>query len=227
MQELLPIPDEDEDFYLELELSEGQNQTVSMINSGLETANAVVENSFALIFSSPLAAFFLSLLNYFTLSSLYVLLNIRLPKFVFKYLELLYGSCSTDMPSHFGFDWRMEKWSEERVADPRPRYFKVTTDFVSENLNETCIILANILLVELFIFVSSFSGRFSRLGRGLAASRGQIYVGLVLSNAVELLLPWKYSFFGSYRTPQTKVVIGAQYILLYLLPFLGIATFLG
>ena len=227
MQKLLPIPDEEEDFYLTIELSEGQNQTVGMISSGLETVSAMVENSFALIFSSPLAAFFLSLLNYFTLSSLYVLLNIRVPKFVFKYLELLYGSCSTDMPSHFGFGWRMDKWSEERVADPRPRHFKVTSDFVSENLNETIIILANVLLMELFIFGSSFIPKLSRLGRGLAASRGQIYVGLVLSNAVELLLPWKYSFFGTYRTPQTKVVLGAQYILLYLLPFLGIATFLG
>ena len=43
---------------------------------------------------------------------------------------------------------------------------------------------------------------------------------------IELLLPWKYSFFGSYRTLPSKITIGAQYILLYLLPFIGIATFL-
>ena len=52
-------------------------------------------------------------------------------------------------------------------------------------------------------------------------------MGLVLANSIELLLPWKYSFFGSFSTPQTKITIGAQYLLLYLLPFLGVATFLG
>ena len=60
-----------------------QNQTIDMISSGLRTVGSVVESSFSLIFSSPLAAFFLSLLNYFTLSSMYVLLNIRIPKVVF------------------------------------------------------------------------------------------------------------------------------------------------
>ena len=71
------------DFYQDLELSDMQNQTIDMISSGLRTVGSVVESSFSLIFSSPLAAFFLSLLNYFTLSSMYVLLNIRIPKVVF------------------------------------------------------------------------------------------------------------------------------------------------
>ena len=58
------------------------------------------------------------------------------------------------------------------MTDPRPKYFKVTSDFVSENLNETSIIVANVILMELFIFASSFFRKFSRLRRGLAASRG-------------------------------------------------------
>ena len=52
-------------------------------------------------------------------------------------------------------------------------------------------------------------------------------MGLAVASTIELLLPWRFSFFGGYSTFASKVTIGAQYILLYLLPFLGIATFLG
>ena len=44
---------------------------------------------------------------------------------------------------------------------------------------------------------------------------------------IELLLPWKYSFFGGYRTFESKITISAQYILLYLLPFFGIVSLLS
>ena len=91
----------------------------------------VVENSFSFIFSTPLAAFFLSLLNYFTLSSLYVLLDIRIPKIVFNYLEQIFKASSSDMPTQLGFTWKMDKWSEERVDEKRPLYFGITSDLAS------------------------------------------------------------------------------------------------
>ena len=52
-------------------------------------------------------------------------------------------------------------------------------------------------------------------------------MGIIAANMLELLLPWRFSFFGGYRNFSSKVTIGSQYILLYFLPFLGIATFLG
>ena len=44
---------------------------------------------------------------------------------------------------------------------------------------------------------------------------------------LELLITWHYSFFGTFSTYGSKVTIAAQYILLYLLVFVGIAAFLG
>ena len=56
------------------------------ISEGLEQVNVVVENTFSILFSTPLAIFFISLFNYFNLASIYVLLDIPIPKVVFDYL---------------------------------------------------------------------------------------------------------------------------------------------
>lgn len=48
------------------------------------------ENFFAWTFSNPLATYFLSVFNYFSFSSIYVLLNIAIPEIVFKNLEKIY-----------------------------------------------------------------------------------------------------------------------------------------
>jgi len=44
------------------------------------------------VFSTPVTVFFLSTFNYFTLSSLYILLNIKLPYAVFSYISVLLNS---------------------------------------------------------------------------------------------------------------------------------------
>lgn len=49
--------------------------------------NLEIKTVFALTFSSPLAVFFLSLFNYFYLSSLYILLNLKIPYSVYYYLS--------------------------------------------------------------------------------------------------------------------------------------------
>lgn len=77
----------------------------------LAVVNVVIEKSFSVIFSTPLAIYFFSVFNYFTLSSLYVLLNIRIPEAVFSYLSLLEKACQSDILSQFDFLPNVEKLS--------------------------------------------------------------------------------------------------------------------
>jgi len=48
--------------------------------------NSAVQDTFSVIFSTPLAGVFMSLFSYFTLSSIYVLLNMTIPDTVYNYL---------------------------------------------------------------------------------------------------------------------------------------------
>ena len=59
----------------------------------------------------------------------------------------------TDILAKAGFKWKLPKWSEERVTDPRPLYFDVSSDLLSENLNEIILLVANVFLYEFAILI--------------------------------------------------------------------------
>lgn len=54
--------------------------------------------------SIPLTIYFLGFLNYFSLTSLYVLLNYRIPEQIFFYLSDAYGKLNENIFSFFGFE---------------------------------------------------------------------------------------------------------------------------
>lgn len=86
-------------FYIILNYTDSQNETLSWITNILTPLNQIIEKVFSILFSSPLTAYFLSLFNYFTLSSYYVLVNIKVPQVVFQYLSNFYYSCTGDIIS--------------------------------------------------------------------------------------------------------------------------------
>ena len=197
-----------------------------MLSSGLKEISFVVEKIFTVIFSTPLSIFYLSLFNYFTLMSLYVLLDVTLPDVVFDNLEIIYRSSMTDSLRKAGFSWRLPRCSEERVTDPRPLYFSVTSDLLPENFNKIILFVINVVFFEFSIF---FLGKFKRLevfSKIMVNFRGNVYMGLIAGKVMKVLLTWRYSFFGTYRSYGSKVTLGAQYIFLYLFPFIGLTGFL-
>jgi hypothetical protein len=83
-----------------------------MQNSTFETIGAIsiVMTDIAykfnmVVFSSPLASFFLGFFNYFTLNSLYVLLDISLPKIIFDQFSGLYFALNQNMLDFFGVNF--------------------------------------------------------------------------------------------------------------------------
>ena len=52
--------------------------------------------------STPVSIYFLSFINYFSLSSLYVLLNFPIPQHVYEYLAIIYQLINTQIIQSLG-----------------------------------------------------------------------------------------------------------------------------
>ena len=60
--------------------------------------------NFALfVLSTPLAIYFIGFINFFSLSSLYILINFPIPKYVYDYLDVIYQSLNSNILRLFGF----------------------------------------------------------------------------------------------------------------------------
>jgi hypothetical protein len=174
-----------------------------------------------------LAVYFFSIFNYFTLSSLYVLLNIKTPDFVFEYMSLVFKSCQSTILSLVGVSIPIQPLSSERVDDPRAQYFGISSDLLSSNLVGGAIVLCNIMLYEMavLIFGKKCLGK-RRIYHFLKTERMAIYWGFIVSNMVPLIISWKYSFFGEVTSFTSTINLVTQYILLLILAFLIFASFL-
>lgn len=180
-----------------------------------------------MIFSSPLSAYFLSLFNYFTLSSLYILLDIRLPSIVFYYLSLFYQACAGNIISELNIMPSASPFSPERVIDFRPLYFNVSSDLYSANYTSFIVILANVLLYEaLLLFANNGPKCLAKVGRTLNHLKLEVYWGLIVSNVVPIILPWKYIIRGGSLSFAAKINLTAYYLLLLLLFFLLLLSFI-
>ena len=62
--------------------------------------------------SIPLSIYFLGYLNYFTMCSLYVLLNFPIPEHAFNFLGSIYVHVNSDILSAFGVEINMPKLSD-------------------------------------------------------------------------------------------------------------------
>lgn len=67
------------------------------INDSLRVTTLVADFFTTFAVSTPIAIYFLGFLNYFTLTSLYLLLNYQLPEHIFKYLAIVYDNVQSDL----------------------------------------------------------------------------------------------------------------------------------
>lgn len=62
--------------------------------------------------STPLAIYFLGFINFFTLSSLYVLINFAFPKNVYTYLSFIFDSLNGSILQLMGIQYKFEPISQ-------------------------------------------------------------------------------------------------------------------
>ena len=94
--------DDDKHFYRPLSYGDIQQSTYEIINKSLEFTANTTSMITSMASSTPTSIYFLSFLNYFTLCSLYVLLNFRIPQHLFNYFSVIYSSVNEDIFCMFG-----------------------------------------------------------------------------------------------------------------------------
>jgi hypothetical protein len=84
-------------FYTPLVLSSSQEAASAIINDSLSISTNVTNTINTIASSVPFSIYFLSFLNYFTLSSLYVLLNFPIPEQIYSQLSSLYSQINANL----------------------------------------------------------------------------------------------------------------------------------
>ena len=84
-----PLPS-DSSFFLPLKLNDKEQKALDIIDKTLIFATNATSYINKVASSSPVSIYFLSFLNYFTLCSIYVLLNFPIPESLYRYLSLVY-----------------------------------------------------------------------------------------------------------------------------------------
>ena len=162
----------------------------------------------------------MSLFGYFTLSSLYILLNIDIPEKVYDYLEKIYNGGTADLLTQFGVGDIVNRISDEKVLDEKPKSLGISSDLVSKNWKNFTIMIGNAIVVELLIIGTGFFALSRKVSKNLVKYRRDIYMGLLASNTPELVLPWRYVFTGGFYNFSSKVTLAAQALIFFILPFL-------
>ena len=152
----------------------------------------VMTNFNLIVFSSPFVCFFLGFFNYFTLGSLYILLNIQLPDFIFKELSTIYASANANLITSLGFSFSPATVTRELVNSPRGLHFGVSSDLPSSKYYPFGLVILYSLLFEI-IMASRTSLAKNHLAYSLLGfNRHKIYFGLAVYLMVGLFLPSQF-----------------------------------
>lgn len=101
-----------------------------------------------IVFSSPFACFFLSFFNYFTLNSLYILLNIQIPNLVFEQFSSLFTSVNVNLLEYFNFNFPLTHLPHEQVNEERALYFGITSSLVNNLYYQVIAFVFNAIVIE-------------------------------------------------------------------------------
>lgn len=85
-----------------INMTDYEEKASETLSSTMIAVNNIVQNIIRIVFSSPFTCFFLGFLNYFNLTSLYVLLNVKIPYNVYSILKIIYNSINTGMLNYIG-----------------------------------------------------------------------------------------------------------------------------
>jgi hypothetical protein len=213
-------------FYYDLPYTESQIAFLTIIDILMKGLNHVIEHSFTFLLSSPVAVLFLSSFNFFNLSSLYVLLQIRTPYKIFFYYSELFNTCQPNMLDRLGIMPELEALSQDRVTDVRANYFGICSDLLSQNFTDLLLLVINVMIVELVLVLISKRGlKWQKEHRWLSGQRASIYWGLVVSMMPDLVLPWRFSIGQGAHNLQMRLNFAGQQLIFGLFIFLLIYAF--
>ena len=121
----------------------------------------------------------------------------------------------------------MGSLAEERVTDQRALYFSISSDLLPTNLSSLTVVAANIIIFELLVILTGRLKLFTKAHQVLCSYRGDIYMGLIISNMIPVSLPWKSSGSGGFVSFPAKATLAAHFLILNATAFVILAWLLG
>ena len=115
--------------------------------------------------ATPFTIYFLTFINYFSFSGIYVLINMRLPEHLYIYLTLIYGNMNADIFSMFSLKLTLPPISTEKVNRSRPLYFQVSSDVLSSNFAQIVLICSNLIVLAIWGRICCFLNKNSIIRR--------------------------------------------------------------
>jgi hypothetical protein len=182
----------------------------------------------SVVFSSPLACFFLGFFNYFVLSSLYVLLNMPLPDVVFAELVSVFASANASLLASLGLKPALSPLTDELVREGRALFFGVSSDLVSNDAYAFALVVFNVVLVEAVIALRRIVPKGCVFNHFLTFKRERIYFGLIVSVMVGYILPWKFITFNNpsnFKTKTNSFCYHTGFVLIIF--FISVITFIS
>lgn len=142
--------------------------------------------------STPISIYFLSFLNYFSLSSLYVLLNFPIPKHIYLCFAQVYKSMNENIFAIFGIHIDFVPISDEKVDYKRGRFFRITSDLFSSHSLTITILFLNIVLIFFLQWVFSHLKKKNYLRKMWSKEKFTMISGHLLNLIMPLTLLWSF-----------------------------------
>jgi hypothetical protein len=137
------------------------------INDSLAVTAGVTNAVSTFATSMPITVYFLGFVNYFTLSSLYVLLNFPLPEHIYEYLSLIYNQINSNFLAVIGANIAIPPLSDEKVDRKKALFFGVSSDAASSDVLPFIFLVGNIALVSLLHCLCSKLSRHSAIRKAV------------------------------------------------------------
>ena len=156
----------------------------------MKIANKIASISAA----SPFIIYFLSFMNYFTLSGVYVLLNIAIPEQLYVYLSLIYNGINSNIFTLLGLNVSVPPISQEKVNMPRPLYFGVSSDVFSSNFQQFLIITFNFIVLGIWAIICKFTNKKSFLYSLFIQNKDEMIFGQIIGVTFPIVLALNFVF---------------------------------
>lgn len=190
---------------------------MAVINSSLTVTSHITSSVATVASSLPFLIYFLSFLNYFSMSSLYVLLHFRIPEHLYRYLAYIYHELNKSILELFGFELDPSHFSSEKVTSKRGIFFEVSSDFVPSNAIIFILMGANIALVLFLQFLSSYLMKNNYLRKILQKEKWEMIYGQIINVMSPLIIPWAFVMLESgVRDFKTKMASAGNIVIFFI-----------
>jgi hypothetical protein len=142
--------------------------------------------------SLPISIYFLNFINYFSMTSLYVLLNFPIPEHIYYLLEYFYRQLNENLLNMMGISLPAYQISSEKVDSQRALYFGVTSDYFPNGTATFALFAANIIFIFLLQFLTTCLRKRNFFRQLIANQKRMIIFGQIINLMHPIVLPWAF-----------------------------------